>query len=448
MIPIGRLKKLVFIGFFFSVVLPISNVQAELKIDTSLSVSEQYTDNLFFSFANKREDFGTIITPGATLTFSNKYVTLSGTYSASAQFYVNNDRANTVSHGSNFDIDLPFLNRKFKNLEVRVNESFNLTPEQPGFSGNSSQFNSVGGPFGAGAAGTAGAAGAGAAGAGGAGVGGLGANGGLAGNSLNNQGIFNARGTTSFQNRARIRVGYKFSPRWDANVQYSNTFRGGFQESMTHGAQTGLSFNFTESTRVNGSYNLRIIDFSGSGGGANPQAPGGNGTATSHSLNLGVDHKLTSTVIINATGGVSITKTVVGAKQLNFNGSGSISKNFSDGQISLRVNQQIGAGGGVAASTTLNQNVVLTGSKTITKYIGGFLHFAYGRNRSLAGTTVATDTYQFRGGANVRILEWLTGGVTYSYRNQDSSGLFGLTAQSNSVFVGLTATPDSFEIFK
>ena len=426
MIPTVRLKLLVIVVFVFVFVFPFSPARADLIFDTSLSVAERYTDNLFFTFANKREDFGTIITPRATLTFSNKDVKLSGTYAASAQFFVNNDGANTVSHGTNFNIDLPFLNRIDKRLEVRVNESFNLTPEQPGFSG---------GNVGAGALGP--------------GAGNIGGIGGLAGNSLNNQGIFTSRGTTSFQNRARIRVGYNFTPRLEGNVQYSNTFRGGFQESMSHAIRTGLEFGLTESTKINARYSLRITEFSGSGAtSSNPQAPGRDGSSTSHSLNLGADHQLTPTIAINGRGGVSVSRTVIGTTRLNFNGRASISKTFSDGEISFRVNQRIGAGGGLATSTTINQNVVFAASKTITRYISGFLNFGYSRNRSLAGRVISTDSYQFRGGGNVRILEWLSGGVTYSYRNQDSSGQFGRSAQSNSIFVGLTATADTFRIFK
>ncbi len=441
MIPTARRKMLVIMVLVSAVFLPVSNVQADLKLEASMSVAEQYTDNLFFTFANKRDDFGTIVTPRGTLTFSNKHVKLSGTYAASAQFYLNNTQANTVSHGTNFDIDLPFLNRISKRIEVRVNESFNLTPEQPGFSGNSGRFNSGRGGIGSGA-GVNAQSGTGALAGGGAGFGGV------SGGSLSNQGIFNSRGTTSFQNRARIRIGYNFTPRWDGDVQYSNTFRGGFQESMSHGAQAGLSFSFTENTRLRWAYRLRIMEFSGSGGGANPQAPGGQGTSTSHSMNLGGDHQLTPTVPMNVRFGVSVTETEVATTRLNFTGSGGISKTFPDGEISFRVNQQIGAGGGLAASTTLNQNVILTASKTITRYISGFLNFGYGRNRSLAGRAISTDSYQFQGGANVRILEWLSGGVTYSYRNQDSSGQFGRSGQSNSIFVGLTATADTFTIFK
>jgi len=453
MIPTRRVKWLAVMVVVLVLTCPFSQTQAELTFDSSLSVSEQYTDNLFFTFANKRDDFGTFVTPRFTLTFENKHIRLGGTYSASAQFYVNNDQANTVAHGTNFDIDLPFLNRISKRLEVRVNESLNITPEQPGFSSQSSRIGAGGGGAGGGAGGGGAGGGAGGNGAGGAGVGGIGAIGGLGGNALNNQGIFNQRSTTSYQNRARIRLLYHFTPRWDGNVQYSNTIReftsSLFQDSLTHAVRTGLSFNLSDKTRLNGGYRLRITEFDGSSTtSTNRQAPGNSGTTTSHALNLGADHELQPTIPISVNVAVTVSETELSTTRLNFTGGGEISKIFSDGEISLRVNQRIGAGGGLAASTTINQNVVLTASKALTRYIGGFLHFGYGRNRSLAGRAIETDTYQFRGGANYRILEWLSAGVTYSYRNQDSGGQFGNSAQSNAVFVGLTAIADTLRLFQ
>ena len=257
MIPTVRRKWLVVMVVVFA--FPLTPAQATLSLDASLGVSEQYTDNLFFTFANKRDDFGTFVIPRVTLIFENKHVKLGGTYAATAQFYVNNDQANTVAHGLNFITDFPFLNRISKRLQVRVNESLNITPAQPGFSGSGSRFTGAGG--------VGGGAGTGGIGVGGGGVGGIGGIGGLGGNSLNNQGIFNQRGTTSFQNRARILISYNFTPRWDGTVQYSNTYRtftsSALQDSMNHTIRTGVSFRISDITSINGGYRLRLIDFSG-----------------------------------------------------------------------------------------------------------------------------------------------------------------------------------------
>ena len=443
---LGLLVGILFFGFL------ITPTHAELTLDTSLSVSEQYTDNLFFTFANKREDFGTFIIPRTTLVFENKHIKLGGTYAASAQLYVNNSQANTVAHGMNLILDLPFLNRISKRLEIRVNESFNLTPNQPGFSGASSVFTSAAGVTGGGgASGLAAGGGVALAGTGGAGVGGIGGIGGLSGNSLNNQGIFTQRRTTTFQNRARILVDYNLSPRWDSNIQYSNTLRGGLQNSITHVVRSFLSYNVSDRTKINGGYSFRAIDYSAGGGtgttSTSSQAPGNNGTSTTHSLNLGTNYQLQPTIPIIANVAVSVTKTEISTTRLNFTGYGEISKQFSDGSIGLRANQGIGSGGGIAASSTLNQNVVFTAQKSLTRMLNAFLQMGYSRNRSLGGIAINLDSYQARGGVNLTILKWLSGGVTYSYVNQESTGQFGSTAQRNQIFVGLTATPETFSLF-
>ena len=449
MVPTGRTKWLVVIVVVFVFVFPVPNTQAVLDIDASLSVAERYTDNLFFTFANKRDDFGTFVTPSVSAVFSNKDIKVGMRYAASAQFYLNNSQANAVSHGTNMIIDLPFLNRKFKNLEVRINESFNLSPSLPAFSANSSRFTGAAGGsgVGGGAAGSGGIGGAG--GTGGAGVGGIGGIGSLAGNSLGNQGIINQRSSSlSFQNRARILFLYHFDPRWDTSLQYANSYRGGdsSQDSISHAVRTQIAYKLSEITKLRGGYSIRFIEFTGGSGTSTGTTT--KGDATSHSLNVGADHLLQPTIPVNVRVAATVTETEASTTRLNFTGRGGISKIFPDGQISLRLSQGIGTGGGLTNSTTLNQSAVLTGSKAITRFISAFLNFGYGRNRSLSGQSIQTDTYQFRGGASLRLLEWLSGGVTYSYTNQDSKGSVGNTASSNSIWVGLTATADTFKFFK
>lgn len=436
MIPTIRPKWLVVIALVLVFVFPLSNTHAELAVDSSLSVSELYTDNLFFTFAKKRDDFGTIVTPSVKLIFSNKHIKVGGSYAATAQFYVNNPGANTVGHGLNIDTDFPFLNRFSKQLEFHVNEAINFSPSLPPFSGKSGRFTAGGG-------GDPGAGGAAAAGAGGAGVGGIGGIGDLGGNSLNNQGIVNQRGTsTTFQNRTRIQLLYHIAPRWDGDVQYAYYLRLGsnFQDSMTHATLTTLSFQLTDITEINAGYSFRFTEFDGGGTAS--------GQATSHSLNLGGIHKLQPTIPIHLRVSATVTETEADTTNLNFTGNFETSKIFPGGEISLRLIQGIGTGGGLAASTTLKQNAVLTASKNITRFISGFLHFGYGRNRSLSGRTIETDTYQFRGGVNMAVLEWLSAGVTYSHVNQESMGTVGITAASNQIFFGLTGTADPLKFFK
>lgn len=431
--------------FHFSSFPSTTQAQSTLTLDTSMSVAETWTDNLFFTFANKEDDFGTIINARIALDYESKYVIVRGAYAPTGQIFVNNSNANTFNHGSDFDFDLPFLTKRYKRIEVKFDESFNISTQLPAFSANS--------PRGSGAIrsqGTSGAAGAPLQGAGG-GLGGIGGVGGVAGNSLGNQGIFTNRSTTAIQNRAGVRVRYLLTESITPFLNYTNNYNkftsSGGQDSLSHTLRTGSAYQATARTELNGFYQIQLIEFIGSGSTA-LQGPGGSGSTTSHSVGMGVHHDLTPTLQVTVNGAATLTETEVSSGQLNFTGGGNISKQFPDGQIALRFTQQIGSGGGLAASTTLSQNAVLTFSKVLTRYISGYADFGYGRNRSLSGATVKTDTYQVRTGVSVAILSWLFGSASYSYVNQDSAGAFGNTAQSNQVFFGLTATAPSWRILK
>jgi len=432
--------------FHFSSFPSTTQAQSTLALDTSMSVLEMWTDNLFFTFANKQDDFGTTINARIALDYESKYVVMRGVYSPTGQIYVNNSSANTFNHGSDLDFDLPFLTKRFKRIEVKFDESFNIATQLPAFSANS--------PRGSGAirspAVTSGVAGLPIQGAGG-GLGGIGGVGGVAGNSLSNQGIFTNRSTTSFQNRAGVRVRYLLTESITPFLNYTNSYRkftsSSGQDSLGHTLRTGSAYQATARTELNGFYQIQLIEFIGSGSTA-LQGPGGSGSTTNHSVGMGIHHDFTPTLQVTVNGAATLTETEVSSGQLNFTGGGNISKQFPDGQIALRFTQQIGSGGGLAASTTLSQNAVLTFSKVLTRYISGYADFGYGRNRSLSGATVKTDTYQIRTGVSVAILSWLFGSASYSYVNQDSAGAFGNTAQSNQVFFGLTATAPSWRILK
>jgi len=431
--------------FHFSSFPSTIQAQSTLTLDTSMSVAETWTDNLFFTFANKEDDFGTIINARIALDYESKYVIVRGAYAPTGQIFVNNSSANTFNHGSDLDFDLPFLTKRFKRIEVKFDESFNISTQLPAFSGNS--------PRGSGAIrsqGTSGLGGAPLQGAGG-GLGGIGGVGGVAGNSLGNQGIFTNRSTTAIQNRAGVRVRYLLTESITPFLNYTNNYNkftsSGGQDSMRHTLRTGSAYQATARTELNGFYQIRLIEFIGSGSTA-LQGPGGSGSTTSHSVGMGVHHDFTPTLQVTVNGAATLTETEVSSGQLNFTGGGNISKQFPDGQIAFRFTQQIGSGGGLAASATLSQNAVLTFSKVLTRYISGFADFGYGRNRSLSGATVKTDTYQIRTGVSVAILSWLFGSASYSYVNQDSTGAFGNTAQSNQVFFGLTANAPSWRILK
>ena len=447
-----------FIAIFLPFQVMVAPAQATLTLDASLFVGESYTNNLFFTFANKRDDFGTFVTPRLTLQYESESVVIAGTYTGIGQFYVNNPGANTFINGADLFFDLPFLTKRFDRLEIKLNESFNITPQLPAFSSIASGQNFVGGNFGGtgfgpglgGGLGGGIGPGVGGGAVGGAGVG-PGAGVGLAGNSLNNQGVLTNRASTAFQNRAGFRAVYHFTQAFSQSLEYTNQIQefttSQFQDSITHIVDTQLERQMNPRWSMNLGYTFQRIDFQGSGI-ANSQAPGGSGNGTSHTGNVGTYYQFSPTVPLTAQMGITYTNTELQADRVNFTGDVGVSKNFQDGNLEFRYNQQIGNGGGLAATTTLNQTVFVSANKSVTEYVSLFGTFGFARNASLTGQAIRLTTFQGNAGVSVAILSWLSGIGSYSYQNQESSGTFGNTAQSHNILIGLTATAPSWRLFR
>jgi hypothetical protein len=421
---------------------------ANFKVDTSISVSETYTDNLFFTKSDKEDDFGTFISPMISLGYEDENIILNGIYRGTAQFFVNNTGGNTYTQNTNFGVGLPFLTRKIdKNLEVRLVQSLNFTPQLPAFSlgGDEEALSNINLGAATTKAGGVGGSGGGIGGGGqgvvaGAGIGGVGGTTGTSGGfsgALNNSGAFTTRKTNAFQNLSGILINYAMSPLVELRLDYRNRYQkftgSGFQDSMTHTAQSGFSFNVTPNTQVKPSYRLAITDFKGAS------------NVTTHRANLAINHQFTANWRLNLANGVAFTE-----GDTNFNTNILLSKLYSKGIMSLRFTQDISDGSGIAATATLTQNAVAQLSRNFGRRFNGFVLFGYGNNRSLSGSAINLTTYQGRAGLSMSILSWLSGFATYSYINQNSDGTSAnaVTAQSNQVFLGVTGVADPWLPFK
>jgi len=416
-------------------VLSVTKAEAFLDLNASLSVSETYTDNLFFSGTNKEDDFGTFVSPRLGLTYESKNILLGVDYVGGGQFFVNNSSANTYSQGANFNLDLPFLTRQYRNLEVKINESFNITPTLPAFTTNNASNQLAGGVPGS-------------QGVPGGGIGGIG---GQAGNSVNNQGVFTGRSTTQIQNNAGVDVSYGVSPRFSFFARYLNNYSkytdSTLQSSLRHNVRGGMGFAVSPRTNLNVFYGFQLVDFEDTGS-PTAQSPGSGGTSTSHSVGVGMNYQVSPTMAFVGDGSVAITDTETSSTRVTFNTDLGITKVFQLGQMSLSYNQDIGTGGGLAASSTLRQTLVASVSRELTRKASGFVQVGVARNKSLSGVAIDTESLQASGGVTATFLSWLNGFVAYSYITQDSTGTFGTTAQSSQVSVGLSATAPSFRFFK
>ena len=412
---------------------------AEVTLNSSFSVTETYTDNLFFeSQRNKQDDFGTFVVPSVTIGWVTKDIELEGTYTGIAQFYVNNTSANAYSHNTNFRIDLPFLTKRYKGLEVRLIESFNFSPQLQGFafSGEPGQESAASAFRGTAAGGsTFGGVGGGTTGGGISGLNG----GAIGGTNIGNQGVFTSRGgSNAFQNTAGINVEYALSPRWTPTMRYINNYvtftDPQLNDSINHQVGVGVGYQVSPRAEVSTNYSASFTTISGGD------------SFVSHSLTVGSSYRFSPTLNLSSNVGASFTESV---SRVNFNTSTSIAKLFDQGSLTLNLTQAITPGGGLASSATLSRTAVLTANYSIAERVTGFLSGGLSENKSLSGNSVDVTSYQGQAGFSLILLEWLDGNISYTYIKQQSDGtaVGGRSATVNQIFLGLTASLPEWRIF-
>jgi hypothetical protein len=86
-----------------------SPVWAEFRLTPSISLREEYDDNIFLTSENEEEDFITTVTPAISLGYDTERLKLALDYSFIAWLYMHNSRENEISHNARLDSTLAVL---------------------------------------------------------------------------------------------------------------------------------------------------------------------------------------------------------------------------------------------------------------------------------------------------------------------------------------------------
>ena len=105
------MKKRVIILFTLGIFCFIlsSPVWAEFRFTPSISLREEYDDNIDLTADDEEEDFITTITPGISLGYDTERLKLSLDYRFIAYFYMHNSSENDTSHNAQLDSTLTIL---------------------------------------------------------------------------------------------------------------------------------------------------------------------------------------------------------------------------------------------------------------------------------------------------------------------------------------------------
>ena len=110
-----------------------SSSQARTLLNSSVSVGGIWVDNLFFTETDKVDSFGVTVGPQVNLNYTSPDLILGLTYFGVGQIFPDQTGANRYIQSASTFLDLPFLTKRIKGLEVRLIENITFTPSLDGF---------------------------------------------------------------------------------------------------------------------------------------------------------------------------------------------------------------------------------------------------------------------------------------------------------------------------
>ncbi len=396
----GRDLCLIFLVVFFSAF--SKKADAAILLDTSLSFVEVYNDNFNFTPTDRKTDFGSFLQPSFQLAYQSKNFTLSGNYIGSLEYH-SHQQVGQFSQTGDFGLNMPFLSRMFKGVDVNITENVTYTPDLPAFT------------F-------------------------------VEKDKINNQtlvqgdldlspGLQYPRGDT-LRNLFRISLGVNHLPRFRTEVSYTNRYshfeREDLNDSLGHRGSLGFVINWSAKTDLRTSYSYSTTSFKG-----------GEDVET-HDISAGISHQKSPLLSFSGNAGT----TMVPNEKPKFTFNIGINRILKKGSISFDYTSDVNAGWGFTDGATLRQLVTTSVNYTFVAKLSGFTRLGYGDHRSISGGELDLTTYNAEAGLSLSIFSWLNGRLTYAHLNQDSKGTVGQSGHRNLVSIVFSAQGPSWRFFK
>lgn len=350
-----------------------------VTLSPSLTVSEEYDDNILLSSTDRQSDFVTSVSPGLRLTITDYPVTVTAAASLRALYYARRSDLNTTTDNRQGSLAIEF--RPTARLSASLTDTLvrNLDPGEVD-------------P--------------------------------VAGITV---GRF-----VSTRNTLTPAVSYQLTPLTHLRLQYSfSVLRSGSplaEESDTHEAGLALQHEFTRRTTGTLRYTFSRFEVE--------ETP----ARDAHLPRVGMAYALSPTIRLSADAGPLLLERADGSTEITVAGSANYAQEFEYGRLSLTYDRSAGVTGAlgeVATTQSLTAVVSFSATRVATVALEGGVRTTEG-----AGTAADFLVYTAGIRLDYRILRWLSisGGYRY-FRQDDRTGLLNL--ERNNVFLGLTASTDT-----
>jgi len=378
--------------FFWAIFLPLASTTAaegSVILRPSLSLTEAYTDNFFFTLHDKKGELITTLSPEITITQRNSDIILAGRYAGGIIRHLNYSAGNGYRQGLALDMDLPFLSRSFKGLAVHLAER----AEQA-----ESRYTTPRGPTGPALFAT-------------------------------------ERGRIdTFNNLASIRIDSRWSQEWFSTLTYNNTniqYKGGLLEDViTHDA--GLSSRYSMHhgrTNFTLSYNIFNANFEMAR------------SAKATQIAFGGTQAITPTASFY--GGIGESWVKDGPTKL-ITHIGAL-KRDQLALLGIDYFRGVETGDGVIAAAILHQGLSAKATRPITVKTVVTAGLDYGHQRSLSGPDAETFSRGLTASITTRLSPLLSWTLQYAYLDDEGRGVAVENVKRNQVSFTLYATPAGWQ---
>lgn len=352
-------------------------------LSPSLTISEEYDDNILLSSTDRQSDFVTSVRPGLRLAIRENLWDVTMALSARGVYYVNRPELNSSTDNQNGSLRIeyrptPRFTASVSDTVVRSLDPAEVDPET---------------------------------------------------------GIITGR-FPSYRNTVTAALGYQIDPPTLINLSYSfRTFRteaplvppATAEESDTHAAEVFVQRQFTP--RTSGTFRYTFTRFQ----------PEANPPRDSHFPRVGLVHDLSPTIRVSAGGGPLFVERSDGSTEITVGGGLAYAQQFTRGNLSVAYERSVRAatvfGDGVTTdSITASVTFLATRAVTVNLDSGA---------RVSKSTDGAGEFRVYTAGIRLDylLLEWLSVNAGYNYTNQDDR-TGPLDLYRNVVFLGLTAFTD------
>jgi hypothetical protein len=349
------LVLMIFVFLFF----PVKMVMAyEYTANVSLSLSEEYNDNIFLAHSNRDSDFITHVSPSMDLSIKSLKSELRLGYSPTFSYYSSYNELNNTAHRFTANGLFNLSDR----LSLTLTDTFVKSSEIPDI------------------------------------------------RAIPDLGPLTARVELRL-NTVSGNISYRLTDNlsYILGASYFDTDykEPGFIDVKTYSGNMGFSYRSSERTTLSANakyikYNFRTVTY-----------------VTEQDYMLGVTHRLTPTLTVGATGGATITNVEsINKTDTSFSGSLDFTKTFEKGQAVLSFRRAVIAGvetGGTLRDQTVRLSFSMPLSNKWTASVSG----SYGNSKSIGTSDFDTDVTSLNTDLTYSFGPWVSLALSYNFVNYD-----------------------------